>query len=226
MKRRMILLFIVFTTLFSYGSVLLNEEVKERLYRPYEGVVIVLDAGHGGKDQGAQFNGVYESELNLLVVLKLKTILEEVGVEVRLTRTDEKDLALKNAIKRKNEDLKKRMEIINEKKVDLYVSVHMNSFMDTSVKGAQVFYKKGNIDAQTFADKVQKEISTCTKTSFHAKSGDYYILNESDKLGVLIECGFLSNVEEREKLINENYQSEIAEAIGKGIIQFLQEIYE
>lgn len=206
------------------GSWISNAQFT-RIHKIYEGICIVLDAGHGGKDAGAQFDGVYESEINLEIVKLLKKELEELGMEVILTRQDENDLSDAQVKNKKSDDLKKRVAIINDEKVDLFISVHMNAYVDTSVKGMQLFYEEGNSDSLLFANHLQNHIENII-TVLPIKMGDYYILNKSNKIGVLLECGFLSNREDRENFKSKIYRKQYVKYIKKGIMSFLQEVYE
>lgn len=200
--------------------------IISKAYRPYKGIVVVLDSGHGGKDDGARSHGVKEQELNLAITLKLKEQLEELGIKVILTRKDEKDLASANAENRKREDMKKRVEIINQPKVDFFISIHMNAYADTSVQGSQIFYDRNDEDSHLFAAAIQEEIVKVSKSKMEIKTGDYYILKNSDKIGILLECGFISNASDRAKLTDEKYQKELSKAIKAGIMNFLKAVYE
>jgi len=143
MQKKILGLFLIAITLcLSVGGTWISSMVLSRSNQAYQGVSVVLDAGHGGKDKGAQFDGVYESEINLKLVQLLKEGLEEVGMHVILTRENEKDLSEDGAFSRKSSDMKNRIKIINQDEVDLYISVHMNSFVDSNVHGSSIFYKK------------------------------------------------------------------------------------
>ena len=92
-----------------------------------------------GKDDGARSNEAKEQEINLKIAQKLKKLLEEGGAHVTMTRDGAYDLASEGASNRKREDMKKRIELINQDKTDLFISIHLNSYPNTSVKGAQAF---------------------------------------------------------------------------------------
>ena len=194
--------------------------VALRSFRPLDGVTIVLDAGHGGKDGGANQGDIEEDEINLAITKNLKIFLEDSGANIVMTREEDIDLASEGADNRKREDMKARVSYINDEKADVFISIHLNSFLNTTVQGSQVFYKKGDEQAKQFAQMIHEQMRSVTNTKMTIKEGDYYILNESKKLGVLIECGFLSNVEERNKLTQEEYQNELEKSIGLGIIQY------
>lgn len=191
-----------------------------RTYHSLSGVSIILDPGHGGKDDGARAGNVKEQEINLKIAKKLETLLKNNGASVTLTRTGAYDLASANATNRKREDMKKRMEIINADQTDLFLSIHLNAYPNTSVKGAQAFYEKDNEVSKVFADIIQKNFKKLTGTNMTSKTGDYYILNNAKKIGSLVECGFLSNDEDRSKLVTEEYQQDIAESLCNSIVEY------
>ena len=175
---------------------------------------------HGGKDDGARSNEAKEQEINLKIAQKLKKLLEDSGAHVTMTRDGAYDLASANASNRKREDMKKRVEIINNEKTDLFLSIHLNSYPNTSVKGAQAFYSPKNEVAKVFADIVQKHFKSLTRTKMTSKPGDYYILNNTAKIGALVECGFLSNPEDRANLIEDAYQQKVAQTLYDSILEY------
>ena len=197
--------------------------VKEAVYAPLSGTVIVLDAGHGGKDEGAMIDGVTEKGINLSIVFKLQKLFEDAGAEVVLTRIDENDLSSSAAVNHKREDMKNRISIINDEKNDLLLSIHLNSYSNTSVKGAQTFYMKGNAASELLAGCIQVQFLDID-SKMEPKPGDYYLLNNSRIPAVLIECGFLSNPEEREKLQQEDYQNKVANLIFAGTLNYFKEL--
>ena len=192
----------------------------KRAFHALDGVEIVLDPGHGGKDDGARSNEAKEQEINLKIAQKLKKLLEEGGAHVTMTRDGAYDLASEGASNRKREDMKKRIELINQDKTDLFMSIHLNSYPNTSVKGAQAFYAPKNEVSKVFADIVQKHFRALTQTKMTSKPGDYYILSNAQKIGSLVECGFLSNAEDRAKLITDEYQQKVAQTLYDSILEY------
>lgn len=188
---------------------------------PLGGVVLLIDAGHGGKDNGAMVEGVMEQEINLAISLKLKTALETQGATVVLTRDGAYDLASDGATNRKREDMKKRVDMINEEPTDLFISVHLNSYPNVAVHGAHAFYQKDHEASKAFAQIIQKHFNALTNDEKESKVGDYYILNNSMRPGILVECGFLSNQEERNKLIDPRYQEQLADAMCQSVLEYL-----
>ncbi len=188
---------------------------------PLIGKTIVLDAGHGGKDFGASVNDTKESEINLEVTLKLKKELEKNGAIVLLTRTNENDLSNPNAIYRKKSDFDERIKIINNYHADLYLSIHQNIYQNKKYYGPQVFYypkiNNNELLAQTIQDELNKLANTKRKIKIVTNT---YMYNKLNINGVLIECGFLSNDNERYKLKQDNYQNNLVKTITNAIIKY------
>lgn len=192
----------------------------KRKYQPLQGITIVLDAGHGGIDGGAQAGSIKEEQINLSIVVFLKEKLEKAGASVVLTRDGDFDLASEDAKNRKRDDMAKRMALINQEDTDLFLSIHLNSYPNTSVKGAQAFYEKNNEVSKVFADIIQKHLKELTDSKMTSKTGDYYILNNANKVGSLVECGFLSNAQDRAKLVKEEYQKKLAQTLFDSIAEY------
>ena len=188
--------------------------------KPLQGVTIAIDAGHGGIDAGAQSGNIKESQINLTLAKKTKALLSAAGAKVILTRDDDYDLADKDAKPRKKQDMKRRMDILNGEDVDLFLSIHLNSYPSPNVKGAQAFYQKDNEVAKTFATIVQKHLKALTQTNMTSKPGEYYLLENAKKIGVLVECGFLSNPEDRENLTQDAYQEKVAKTLFESIKEY------
>lgn len=184
---------------------------------------IVIDAGHGGRDGGAVGkSGVTESELNLAFSLILKELCEDYGFKVVLTRKDMNGLYSIFAPNKKKSEMKKRQEIIEGAKPDVVVSIHMNSFSSSS-SGAQCFYAKGNEAGEKLASSVQKALANeIDNTKLTAKVGDFYVLNCTDYASVLVECGFLSNPIEEQKLCDVDYQANFCRTLLYGILDYFE----
>ena len=168
---------------------------------------IVIDAGHGGIDGGAEGDstGVLESDLNLKYAKVFGKICKEFGFKVVLTRESSAGLYDEAAPNKKKSEMKKREKIIKEAKADVVVSLHMNSFRGAA-RGAHVFYANGSDSGEALAKNVAQVLSENIEYSHkEAKVGDYYILNCSSCPSILVECGFLSNEEEEVLLQNEEY---------------------
>lgn len=208
---------IIFILLILFIPTVIYANQKQTL----KGITIVLDAGHGGMDKGASVENVDEAPINLIITKKIEKELLKLGCNVVLTRKDENDLS--NTIKfSKNEDMKERIRIINDEKNDLFISIHINKFQDKSVKGIHIFYNPSSNQSLELATIIQKEINQQLKQEKQIKKAEFYILNKSRIPGILIECGFLSNDEDRKNLLDKNYQDKIVDCILKGMIQYFE----
>ena len=188
----------------------------------YNGITIVLDAGHGGRDGGSVgVNGTIEKEINLKYTLALKEKLVSAGYRVELTRKTDDGLYLESAKNKKMSDLNARMEIIKRANPNLVISIHMNSFSSPSAHGASTYYRSGDESGQIVSDLIQQSLNTYLGApSTKGKVGDYYILNESYYTAVLIECGFLSNPEEEHLLNTDEYLEKFVDAVYNGILLY------
>lgn len=185
---------------------------------------IVLDAGHGEPDGGAVgLNGTLEKDINLAIVQKLQEVLEGKGAEVILTREGDSGLQEESADtirKMKVSDMNKRLDILKDSGADLFISIHMNSFSDSTVHGLHIFYDKSHPDIEEIAKKIQDNIGEVTGADTHAvKTADesLFLMKNPPIPAILVECGFLSNPNEEKKLNDEAYQAKIAWAIAEGL---------
>ncbi len=193
-------------------------ETKETFSMPISKKVIILDAGHGGFDPGkVSIDNTLEKDINLSITKKLQIYLEQSGSFILNTRVD--DTALSD---KKRADMNERKKLANEEGVDLFVSIHQNSFPQENVKGAQVFYYGDSEESKRLAECVQnrlKEIDGSNNREAKANK-DYYLLKKTAVPSIIVECGFLSNTEESNKLKSEEYQEKIAWAVYLGILDY------
>jgi len=191
--------------------------------------VILLDAGHGGEDGGAVgIGGVVEKDLNLAIALKLDSFLRAMGYQTILTRNSDSDLhdqAASTVRDRKTSDIHNRFamqEALRDK--DLFVSIHMNKFPGSGAHGTQVFYSKNTPASAVLAQSIQESVVRLVQpenTRQIKPSGDsIYLLYYAKKTAVLVECGFISNAGDAEKLQDEGYQNQIAFAIACGVLEY------
>ena len=188
---------------------------------PLQGKVIAVDAGHGGLDPGTVYKDIYEKNINLSIAKYLEYELSTMGATVILTRNNDNDLS--NGVKyhRKKTDFDNRIKIINDDYVDMYISIHLNYLSNSKYYGPQVFYNNDNKELAMIIQDELNKISTSNRSIKQIPSNTY-MYKKLNKKGVLIECGFLSNNSERNKLINKEYQQMLANTITKGIIKYLQ----
>lgn len=187
---------------------------------------IIIDPGHGGEDGGAiSLSGQPESKYNLEIALRLKDMMHLLGHDTRLTRCDDVSIYTKGETlsQKKASDLKERVRIINETTGALLISIHQNHFSDTKYFGAQVFYAD---DGKSKA--LAKHIQTALVSSLNPESNrkaqkisGVYLMEHINCPGILIECGFLSNVPEEAQLRNPEYQKKLAGTIAASVSQHL-----
>ena len=185
------------------------------------GKTIYLDAGHGGKDPGAIYDNVYEKDINLDIVKKLQFELEKLGAVVLLTRDDDYDLASIDAKKRKQSDLSKRADLINESKCDMYISVHLNAYSSTKWSGLQIFYDDINPNNKVLAEVMNETLKSNLKNVREIKrENGYFMYHKINVTGILIESGFITNSNDRYKLKDSNYQAILARNIVSGVVNY------
>lgn len=185
---------------------------------------VVIDSGHGGYDPGKESSdGILEKDINLKIAYELKELLEQSGVTVVMTRTDDNGLYQESDANKKIADMKKRCSIIDECKADIVVSIHQNSYQSPEVRGAQVFYYKHSAEGKKLAQFLQKSfkenLDPDNKRQEKADS-TYYMLLHTSAPTVIAECGFLSNPQEAAKLNTPEYQKQVAAALYSGIIEY------
>lgn len=182
--------------------------------------VVVIDSGHGGNDPGKiGINKAFEKDINLQIAKKIQEKLQGQGIRVIMTRENEESLR-----ESKVEDLKARVEIINQKKPVLAVSIHQNSYPDESIHGAQVFYYAHSKEGESAAKIIQETLRGIDpENRRQAKANDtYYMLKKTEAPVVIVECGFLSNQQEAVRLCDEEYQIQVAQAVADGILVIVQ----
>ena len=191
-----------------------------------KGYTVVLDAGHGSSDSGkVGINGVLEKDINLSISKKTKKYLEEKGIRVVMTRDKDESLAEGENGNRKVQDMKARVKRINDTKPDLAVSIHQNSYHEESIHGAQVFYYEHSESGEKDARILQEALLAVDPDNTRQVKANtkYYLLKRTEVPILIVECGFLSNQEEAEKLASEDYQKELAKAIANGIESCLKD---
>ena len=188
-------------------------------------VRVVLDAGHGGADPGKiGINGALEKDVNLQITLLVKRYLEAQDIEVVLTSETEEGLYDADASNKKVQDMKRRIEKIEETDPAITVSIHQNSYPEEYVKGAQVFYYTNSAEGQKLAQLVQTSLIERVDPDNHRQikpNDSYYMLKKAPTPIIIVECGFLSNSDEAAKLCDPAYQQRVAWAIHMGILQYL-----
>lgn len=200
------------------SALFINNKVQALL--PLSGKIIIIDPGHGGKDPGTTYNTIYEKDINLAISKYLEIELTKLGASVKLTRDNDYDLSSPNAYWRKKSDFDNRIKLINESKGDLYLSIHLNYLSNASYSGPQVFFN--NNDEKKLASVIQEKLNEVTKQNREIKTipKKTYMYSKLNISGVLIECGFLSNTNERNSLKTTEYQQLIAKTIANAIASY------
>lgn len=187
---------------------------------------IIIDAGHGGEDGGAtSCTGVVESAYNLAISLRLNDLFHLLGYDTVMIRTTDISIYTKGdtIAQKKVSDLKERVRIVNETENGLLLSIHQNNFSDSRYSGAQVFYA-GTAGSEQLAKQLQAALISALNpdSSRRSKKSDgVYLMEHIERTGVLIECGFLSNVEEEAKLSSAEYQQKLCCVIAATVSQYL-----
>lgn len=193
--------------------------------------VVILDAGHGGEDCGAVgVNGVFEKDLNLSIAFCLRDLLVAAGVNVEMTRTEDRLLYTKEQdIKgqRKINDLKNRLLFTQSYEDAIFVSLHMNKFSQSTSFGTQVWYSDHD-KAQDLAKRIQTNIKQNLQPNNYRKiklcDSSMYLLYRSIHPSVLVECGFLSNDVECAQLCQSEYQKQLSFVLFCAIMESVSSI--
>lgn len=228
-KKRILCIFsMVFISLFVFifQTANLNKTV-ETVALPVSNKVIVLDAGHGKPDEGAQSsNGTTEAETNLKIAMKVQNLLEQSGATVILTRSDENaiyDLDSKTLKQKKISDIHNRVKIGNESSADIFVSIHLNKIPQNQYYGWQTFYKDGDEQSMNLAKNLQSNLNDSIQKENNRvamKIDNIYIVKHVEIPISIVECGFLSNPEEEQLLLQDDYQNRLAWGIYNGIMDY------
>jgi N-acetylmuramoyl-L-alanine amidase len=175
-----------------------------------KGKVIVLDAGHGGTDPGAQRGITNEKDITLSVVKYLSEFLKAQGIKVHLTRIDDTFISLQD-----------RVDITNRTSPDAFVSVHVNAMESSNeISGLETYFQTEQ--SKALASDIHKNLLDTLKVpDRNIRKAKFYVINRTEVPSVLAEIGFISNHDEREKLISSDYQKQVAEGLAKGIILYL-----
>ena len=229
-KETFVLIASIFLLIFSIGF--LSSHVKEVLntqdvLRPQK-FTVVIDAGHGGFDSGkVGIDGTLEKDVNLKIAKRLEKLLTNADVHVIMTRTEDVGLYEQSSQNKKRQDMTNRATLMNEASADCIISIHQNSYPDTSIDGAQVFYCTGSTDGKNLAALIQQQLIRGADPTNHRKikaNNSYYLLKNVSSPTVIVECGFLSNPEESKKLVDDSYQQKLAWTIHLGILQYLNNV--
>lgn len=232
MKKEKILISLICVIIMVSILMIINKNADESIETiavPVTGKVIILDAGHGKPDEGAESRaGTTEAETNLKITLKVQSLLEQSGATVILTRSDENaiyDLDKSTLREKKISDIHNRVKIGNESSADIFVSIHLNKIPENQYWGWQTFYKSGNEESTKLAKCLQKSLNEAIEKEnkrVAMKLDNVYIIKHVEIPISIVECGFLSNSEEEKLLLQDEYQDKLAWGIYTGIMDYFR----
>lgn len=195
---------------------------------------IIIDAGHGGVDGGTSAaDGTLEKDINLQIAHKLNNILQSFGVQTVMIRTEDISIhdETANTIRQKKvSDIKNRLSIINNTDNAIYMSIHQNHYSDSKYSGTQIFYSKNNPSSITLAQKTRLPVITYLQKSntreIKQSGKEIYLLNNAQVPAVMVECGFMSNINENKLLKDEYYQQKLAFLLAIGLMDYINSTEE
>lgn len=186
-------------------------------YEPVAGqYLVVVDPGHGGKDQGCAYGDVIEKDIALDASYRLRDALVKAGVSVVMTRDDDYFLYMN-----------RRVELAETVGCNLYISIHADSFdTDTSVNGLTVHHQTGATRGKEAAFFLHDKLETA---DFHrirsVKASDYYVLRNTSMPAVLVELGFVTNEDDAAKMTSADFLDQVAGVLAEGIVEYLDSVY-
>lgn len=196
---------------------------------PVTNKVIILDAGHGTPDEGAESSsGTLEAPINLQITLKIQKLLESSGATVILTRSDDNSICEIDAEtirEKKISDVHQRVKIGNNSSADVFVSIHLNKISESQYSGWQTFYKNSDENSKKLATSIQNSLNSTISNNYdripHTISNVYIMKNVEIPI-TIVECGFLSNKEDEARLKTDEYQEQLAWGIYNGIMDYFE----
>ena len=218
-------LFLLFGTITVFGMLQLITE-KSASVMDVEQSFILIDAGHGGKDGGATAaDGTKESDLNLAIATSLRDMLHLCGYTVQMTRTEDTAILHNDDTKQRSwkvQDMYNRLELYNL--ADCTISIHQNHFSQQQYSGAQLFYSPVHPKSKEMATCMREQIVRLLQPNntreIKSAGKNIFLLHNTKKPAVIVECGFLSNADEAARLQDPVYQQQMAFAVCCGILQY------
>ena len=203
-RRKFSLLFILCLLLLGLSKVDAKRSNNESL--ELLGKVITVDPGHGGRDPGTRYGNILEKDLNLEISKQLEKELTKRGAIVYMTRDKDEDLSSKYDARKKRGDLYRRLMFIKKNKSDLYLSIHLNWYNNSYYGGVEVLYNDINKNNKILATSIKDAFLKSNIKTRNIKETTLYMYKNTYTPGVLIECGFLSNKNDRYLLQKADYQ--------------------
>lgn len=188
--------------------------------------IIIIDAGHGGIDPGAQASGIKEKDINIEVVRKLERILVREEIDTFLTRNENSGIMPREimSLSEQEENLNERKKFAAKKRGSIFLSVHVNSFSNPEASGAIVYYQNKNIHFKDLAENLQRELNKLYTQKWSIKEADFVVINNTDMPSVLVEIGFISNPRDRELISSNTGQEMIAKTIFQGLKDYAEDL--
>ncbi len=229
------LIFLLFSLLFSAILILLclvqdtflKKNDVNTVSAPSE-ITVILDAGHGGEDGGANRDGIMEKDLNLDITLTVGSYLKQNGISVVYTRTEDILLYDRNVNykgRKKVLDLAARLKIANQTENGIFISIHMNAFPSEKYSGLQVYYSKNKEKSKILAQMIQNNtknlIDADNDRKIKVATSSIYLLDRAENPAILIECGFLSNPKDLAALSSREYRQKLSLVLAESIMQYL-----
>lgn len=219
-------LFVLYLLLVTFSFIHLDDFSQTSNNR-FNDITVVIDPGHGGEDGGAVANDIVEKDINLSISKKLKSVFRSSGFNVVLIRDKDEMINTDGDTigSKKISDMKNRLSIYNQNENNVVISIHQNKFTQEKYSGTQVFYSFKNSNSEVLAQSIRNSIVTylqpdnnreCKKTT-----KDIYLLYNANVPSVIVECGFISNVAEAEKLKTDDYQNQLAYSIYIGFLEYI-----
>ena len=177
----------------------------------------MLDAGHGGRDEGTKVHSFKEKKITLATALYTKRYLEQMGYRVILTRAKDTEVSLA-----------RRVALANKTRSALFISIHFNASKNTEAKGVEVFYYDAKDQERTknsrkLANYILHQVIDQTEASSRGvKVGNFHVIRETQMPAVLVEGGFVTNVQECSHLRKKEYLEHIAKGVALGIDRYLK----
>lgn len=187
---------------------------------PLSNKIIFVDPGHGGRDPGTRYGRILEKDLNLEISKVLKQELERNGAKVILARESDIDLSKETDYHKKHGDLNRRIDMLEKNKSDLYLSIHLNWYNDYYYGGAEVLYNKINSKNKLLAESITNSLEENKIKTREIRTTNLYLYRNTKVPGILLECGFLSNSNDRYLLQTLNYQEKFSKVIVEGLIDY------
>jgi N-acetylmuramoyl-L-alanine amidase len=186
--------------------------IQAQLGKAPAGQTVVLDAGHGGSDPGAQRGDIQEKEITLQIAARVKKLLETGGVKVVMTRGEDTAVTLED-----------RVVLTNNVQPDAFLSVHINSLeTNSTIHGIETYYQTDQ--SRPLAQLIHAQlVGKLEAPDRNIRKARFYVINHTPVPAVLAEVGFISNKEERTKLISTDYQNQVANALAQGVILYLSQ---